>query len=136
MTRIAEVLPISSSPEVVLMTSEEWRVQGIEFALSAEADRAVEFLQKAVKCFTLAGDQQLTQLATAQCKTVELALRLRLRDTNGRMSSELEREAAAVVLEGLQCGVFHEVKVLCETVRGAVQYPEIFARHVMIGLRR
>ncbi len=43
----------------VIMTSERCRVQGIEFALSAEGDVAEPFLEKAVKCFNQAGDSAL-----------------------------------------------------------------------------
>ncbi len=41
---MAEKFDIASA-ETVLMTSDEWRVQGIEFALSAESENAVMFLE-------------------------------------------------------------------------------------------
>eukprot|EP01034_Spumella_vulgaris_P047544 gene47544-biopygen37522 len=45
----------AANEEAVLMTSDEWRAQGIEFALSAEGEDTTLFLEKALHCFKLAG---------------------------------------------------------------------------------
>lgn len=45
--------------KVLLMTGDEWRVRGIEFALSAEGSEIVPMLQKAERCFALSRDEVL-----------------------------------------------------------------------------
>ena len=54
------------SSETTFMTADEWRVRGIELALSAEGENATGFLLHAARCFDNAGDECLQRRAEAQ----------------------------------------------------------------------
>jgi hypothetical protein len=113
------------------MTSDEWRVQGIEFALSAEGDVTVQFLEKAVKCFTLAHDNTLCARAEAQLQLFLMTDELR---TVTKLSAEQEPSSAKVLLSGLKAGLKNEVRLFCELLEGRVKNSEVFHKQILMRL--
>ncbi len=111
----------AADESTVLMISFEWRVQGIEFALSAEGEQSAMFPQKAIKCFILAGDDDLVSRATAQLDVVnmmgESSMRLKI-------DHKTEQQTAAVLLSGLMAGLLREGSCtrLCVIKCSAVRY--------------
>jgi hypothetical protein len=80
------------------MTPDEWRVRGIEFALSAEGDGAESLLCRAVTCFNRAGDFQLKEKATAH-QEIEV-MRCRVKKFEDVLTSLDEMDAAHAILRG------------------------------------
>ena len=91
---------------VVLMTGDEWRVRGIDFALSVSAEdegsgpEAEAMLRKAVQCFDRAGDFALKYKAVAHQALVLVRARwLQLSDgKEGSWSNSGIRESAEITL--------------------------------------
>jgi hypothetical protein len=119
----------AADESTVLMTSDEWRVQGIEFALSAEGEQTALFLLKAVKCFESAGDIILTDRATAELQLFNVR-KILIAELSGCLSRELQLQVAAAVMNGLRVGLFSEVKDVCELTQEHVEYGEIFGYEV------
>ncbi len=114
------------------MTSEEWRVQGIEFALSAEGDAAEQFLEKAIKCFVQAGDAELLQRAVAEAEMVRVRELLGKHHHSKLLSEQLEKEVAKTVASVLRCGLVAEARELCGTLRNVLlDYVDLMILEVM-----
>ncbi len=115
------------------MTSDEWRVQGIEFALSAESESAASFLEKAVRCFVLAGDAELSSRVTTQLALLRLLDELCGGGRDEALSVREEQEAAAVVLRGLKGGLTKEVREVVGLLCERVSHRELFRYEVVSG---
>ena len=96
---------------VVLMTGDEWRVRGIDFALSVSAEdegsglEAEAMLRRAVQCFDRAGDFTLKDKAAAHRALVLVRARwLQLSDgmdgKEGSWSDSGSREGAGITAAG------------------------------------
>jgi len=97
----------TADEQAVLMTSEEWRVQGIEFALSAEGESTAMFLEKAIKCFRLARDNELQHRAQTELAINDLIATHSLPHTaqvESKLCDDEERALAGAVLDSLRCG--------------------------------
>lgn len=83
-SQLAEQLVIEASEDVqeVFMSNDEWRVRGIELAMSADGSNARTLLRNAVKCFDRAGPQakSLRDLCQAQEQVEELKHRAMIGD--------------------------------------------------------
>jgi superfamily I DNA/RNA helicase len=120
----------AADESTVLMTSDEWRVQGIEFALSAEGENTVMFLEKALKCFTLANDETLLTRCAAELQLVQA--RLFLSSFKNHIINRHEvKNAVKVILEGLRVGLREEVRELCKALQSKVAYGEIFGFEIV-----
>jgi hypothetical protein len=115
------------------MTSDEWRVQGIEFALSAEGENTTMFLDKAARCFTLANDVQLASRALLQMDMAGLLERLlRVRLEGRQLNDREEQDAAQVVLRAVRLGgMLREVREMSGMLKGVVRNSELFEWEVM-----
>ncbi len=113
------------------MTSDEWRAQGIEFALSAEGESTVSFLHKAVKCFVHAGAPSafLLELASAQLKIADVVREMSI--TSDIVSEACEQSAAEAVLCGLRAGLLSPVKELCGALSGRVKTDCLFEKRIV-----
>jgi hypothetical protein len=121
-----------ASQEEVLMTGDEWRAQGVDFALSAEDDEGVDstrMLQRAVKCFTQAGETSLLALASAQ-----LQISVCKASLGGELTPDNENQVAAAALCGWKAGMGREVRALCAEVTGRVCNPMVFRQQVLVAL--
>jgi hypothetical protein len=124
----------SADESTVLMTSDEWRVQGIEFALCAEGEQSAMFLQKAVKCFTLAGDAELASRVSAELDLCVLTSKL-VAGGDKTLTACEEQEAAQAVLRALRCGLRDGAGAVCGLLRGRVGCSNIFWWEVVCALK-
>uniref|UniRef100_A0A7S3MCI7 DNA helicase n=1 Tax=Spumella elongata TaxID=89044 RepID=A0A7S3MCI7_9STRA len=132
------------------ITSDEWKVRGIQFAgqvdarLQKDAILAnIELLDQAILCFTNANEAQLKNVALAQKKlaTAQLAS-LAAADRNsssagaggtartglsasgnggGYVESAEMETSRAVILAGLEKGVFEDVHLLCSNLASTLE---------------
>jgi hypothetical protein len=120
------------------ITSDEWKVRGIQFSgqvdtrMQRDALQAnVELLDEAIRCFANAGDTSLKSVAVAQ-KRMQLALLELLTPTSAtaatttageRLDFDSARVEAcrAAMLLGVDKGLFDELQLLCEFLRGSLE---------------
>jgi hypothetical protein len=120
----------AANEEAVLMTSDEWRAQGIEFALSAEGDNVISLLEKAVKCFQSACDEDLQIRAETQLAlTVHTKQLIKQRGSRNLNLSE-QQALAYSVFNGLKFGYRTEVKEMCSHLKDMFEYSVIFEAEV------
>ena len=121
---------------MVHMTSDEWRVRGIEFALSAEGEVVESFLRRAVMCFDRAGDYDLKEKASAH-QEVEAMKRRVLNRCEGRdegvgaLTPLDEMDAAHAVLRGIKSRILSETYTLSLLVAQCYSDEHIFHKEVM-----
>ena len=120
-----------------LMTRDEWRMRGIDIALSAqgsaELQRGAQLLGQAVLCFQRADEAELKSVAMAHlsllqaqlthCATIIMSsneTQSSKSDTNattaGELSSAEEVKVASAVLRGLRVGLVGASRGLCRAV--------------------
>jgi hypothetical protein len=114
-----EVATIKAHGESRFITSDEWKVRGIQLALqadnlsssSAASETVDEMLVNAIRCFSNAGDTQLKGVVQAQRRLLQLTAAHTSRE-DGAQSPVFGAEAAAVQVlqEALQCGLVEEVR--------------------------
>jgi hypothetical protein len=121
----------AADESTVLMTNDEWRVQGIEFALSAEGESAAMFLQKAVTCLQNAADTALCTKATVQLQLYNLTVKLTEGVTDITLSHHEELEAARTVLAGLRNGLTEEVREVVGLLATRVACGELFRLEIV-----
>lgn len=96
---------------MINMTPDEWRVRGIEFALSAEGNGGESLLRRAVLCFDRAGDFQLKEKAAAH-QEIE-AMRCRVMKFEGVLTPLDEVNAAHAILRSIKALLLVEAYSLC-----------------------
>jgi hypothetical protein len=121
----------TADESTVLMTSDEWRVQGIEFALSADGDNSELFLRKSVRCFSFACDDALLERAKCQLKHLVLHAQLVRLKRKSVLTADQEQNAARVVLGLLRLGLKSEVRELCRLLCDAVANKLLFVEEVL-----
>jgi hypothetical protein len=90
------------------------------------------FLQKAVKCFELAGDQLLRDRAQVQMQLDVLYSNV-MRSEGGAWN---DREAASIVLRALQVGLdLEEIEKVCEVIADLVVEDVYYKQTLVRGLR-
>ena len=109
------------------MTRDEWRMRGIDIALSAEGSsdlaRAAQLLAQAVLCFQRAEEPVLKSVAAAQLSLIQAETQhVALQGSNEKkvMSSAEEVAVASVVLRAVRGGLLEQAKGLCRKLEGAV----------------
>jgi hypothetical protein len=113
---------------MVLMTSDEWRVQGIEFALSAEGDNTVMYLEKASKCFEFAGDTVLLKRVEAEMSFHTLMSEITPMST---LEDKTEQRAMKALINCVKVGLQSEAKELCKSLLDKMAYKDIFEFEIM-----
>ena len=104
---------------VVLMTGDEWRVRGIDFALSVSEEgsgpEAESMLRKAVQCFDRAGDFALKDKAVAHRDLVLVRARwLQLSDGN---MIDSDRQGNAMMAPVLPMDIVDAVNAMLGAIR-------------------
>jgi hypothetical protein len=126
---LLELLDVSQlkASEAIFMTADEWRVRGIDFALSAVGAEQIEsFLSRAITCFERAKDEVLL-------KRAELHLALERHRWSIIQKTAEKREALSAVemnklpytlVESLKCGLRDQVTHLCAMLPSLIDYDD------------
>ena len=141
--QLAEPLEISQDAEKrSLMTSDEWRARGLDFAVSAEGSSAVLLLREAVRCFERAKDFKLSRRASAELefhlmmqRLAEASSRSGGSDRSGSqcMAPSEEKEAAQLMEKLIESQLHSHAKSLSEVIQPICCDPEKF--HSLIASR-
>jgi hypothetical protein len=126
----------SAGGAVEFMTSDEWRVRGIELAMSAEGSDAELFLQRAVRCFELAGDSALKARAAAHLDVEQYCSRLTQScggALTGTMKPRDEIETVRLATRAVRAGLRDQARSLCELIAQRVSEPRYFDMYVLMG---
>lgn len=128
--------PGAGGGAVEFMTSDEWRVRGIELAMSAEGSDAGLFLQRAVRCFELAGDSALKARAAAHLDVEQYCSRLTHSSggaLTGTMKPRDEFETVRLATRAVRAGLRDQARSLCELIAQRVSEPRYFDMYVLMG---
>ena len=111
-----------------LMTSEEWRAQGIDFAVAAEGENAESFLSKALKCFIQAGESKLVTRIETELSVIQLSKRLAIVKS---LSLDQEQDVVRIVQQCLNNGLRSMAKKFCLTLSDKVHSKELYDLHIV-----
>jgi hypothetical protein len=148
--RLADKFDLSAAKEqgeARYITSDEWKVRGIQFALQADTlagsgasgEAVDDMLSNAVRCFTSAKDDKLKNVAQTQRRLLQVVSASRAVASASTASTAATAATAAngggalsgaqagagtaavvqTLLEGLECGLLDEVRDACQALQEA-----------------
>jgi hypothetical protein len=126
---VGERFSLSLSENSMINMTNEWRVRGIEFALSAEGDSADSFLRKAIMCFDRAKDFSLKEKAAAH-QEVE-AMRKRVIQSEGILTPLDEVDSAHAIQRCIKALLLSEAYSLCLLIAKCYSEDHVFHTSVL-----
>jgi hypothetical protein len=145
--RLADKFDLAAAKEqgeARYITSDEWKVRGIQFALQADTlagsgasgEAVDDMLSNAVRCFTSAKDDQLKNVAQTQRRLLQVVSASRAAASASTASTTATAATAAdggvalsgaqggpvtaavvqTLLDGLECGLLDEVRDACQAL--------------------
>jgi hypothetical protein len=132
--QLAEPFDAGNEGATVMMLSDEWRARGINFAMSAEGDRAIAFLTQAKRCFECAGDKPLIARTSIH---LELEI-LRHRLLTEEISIRDELEAASLLCRSLTIAMplpWSDTIEMCELLSTKVCDAIHFQREILYKMK-
>jgi hypothetical protein len=133
--QIAMQLKVSSMNEV-LMTSDEWRIRGIEFALLAEADVIESMLQKALFCFDHAGDIPLRTRVNILLELHTCKKKLNAITNDIILQSKDEIDISNCIYKCLRVGLVTDVLDVCDLLCERSCEPRYFLLNIRQKLEK
>ena len=133
--QIAISLKVSSMNEV-LMTSDEWRIRGIEFALLAEGDVVESMLQKALFCFNHADDIPLRMRVNLLLELNTYRKKLNIITNDIILQSKDEIDISNCIYKCLRVGLVTDVLDVCDLLCERSCEPRYFQLNIRQKLEK
>lgn len=121
-------------------TNDEWKVEGIKAAMSAQGDNAIERLSRAISCFEKArlGADPLRVRASLQKEVEQFRYTLHMQLVDGMLPPAIERKAARLLKDSVDKCLTSEAYDLCKLVTphvpGSEYRKSIFEKEVKMKL--
>ena len=126
---LAVPLKISTMDEAT-MTSDEWRIRGIEFALLAEGDVVDSMLKRALVCFDHAGDMSLRMRTQALLDLEICRKKLNVISDHVNLQSKFEIDVSNCILRCIRAGLVSDTLDVCDLLCERSCEPRYFQQYV------